>query len=101
MQYFNVASKYPSLEEGFVQQVEYWLYIGKRCVRIQPELRPTIGQLMFFLETESAKPEVRLHKIHSNTIFSVCNIYVSLCLIYEEKYTLTCLLRERAYLEGV
>ncbi|KAF7069201.1 hypothetical protein CFC21_074864 [Triticum aestivum] len=49
-----VASKYPSLEAGFIQQVESWIIIGLKCVEIQPESRPTIGQIMHFLNTESS-----------------------------------------------
>ncbi|XP_073354523.1 uncharacterized protein [Aegilops tauschii subsp. strangulata] len=52
-----VASKYPSLQAGFVQQVECWINIGLNCVEILPERRPTIGQIMHFLDTESTNPE--------------------------------------------
>ena len=52
MQGSNVELKSPSLEAGFIQQVECWINIGLNCVDIQPVRRATIGQIMHFLETE-------------------------------------------------
>ena len=55
-----VASSYQSLEDCFLLQAQSWISIGLRCAEKQPEKRPTIEQIMHFIETESANSMVCL-----------------------------------------
>ena len=55
-----VKSTYQSLEDCFLLQAQSWISIGLRCAEKQPEKRPTIEQIMHFIETESANSMVCL-----------------------------------------
>lgn len=68
----HIESKYPTLEEKYLQQVKRCIELGLNCVEIDPKNRPTAGSILAKLEEindEARIPEIMEKKLQPISAF--------------------------------